>query len=119
MFEAQGEAHADIDMRLVDAIESVIAPKLGAWDGSERWWQKTDFYGDGIRSLAFASADFSPDFVTALRQLLTGEHAEFCILCQVHRSLSGPVEATLGCVAIRADAILVSYPLVELVNGEI
>ncbi|SUS05872.1 conserved hypothetical protein [uncultured Defluviicoccus sp.] len=119
VFDAQGDSHGEIDMRLIDGIESVIAPSLGTWNHSERWWHQMDFYGDGIRSLVFAAAQFSPSFVPALRQLLVGEHSDFCILCQVSHSLVDQDDGKIGSLAIRSDALLVSYPLVEFLRGEI
>jgi hypothetical protein len=118
-FDAQGDAHGDIDLRLVEGIDAVIAPTLGSWEKSEDWWHQLDFYGDGIRSLVFSARSFSPEFIPSLQRLLAGEHEQFCILCQVVQSPMGPDEGRIGSIAIRAHDTLVSYALVEYLNGQV
>ncbi len=54
VFEAQGAAHGDIDLRLVQSIEDLLVPSLGRWEASSEWFHQLDFYGDGIRSLTFS-----------------------------------------------------------------
>jgi hypothetical protein len=119
VFDAQGQAHADIDFRLVELIDGVVAPAIGDWERSQRWWHQMDFYGDGIRSLIFAAADFQPGFVPALQRLLVGEHADFCILCQVMPSLDARNGSRIGSIAIRSNGLLISYPLVEFLRGQV
>ncbi len=119
VFDAQGDDHADIDLRLVDSIESFLVPTLGQWEQSDRWWHQLDFYGDGIRSLSFAATSFSPSFVPAFQQFLFGEHEHFCILCQVSQSLGGTEDTKIGSLAVRADSLLVSYPLAEFFRGQV
>lgn len=119
VFEAQGDDHADIDLRLVDSIESLLVPTLGQWEQSDRWWHQLDFYGDGIRSLSFSAEYFSPVFVPAFQQLLVGEHEHFCILCRVSQSLAGQEDAKIGSLAVRADSLLISYPLAEFFRGQL
>jgi hypothetical protein len=77
VFDAQGDEHGDIDLRLVEKIEAYLEPILGQWEGSDRWWHQMDYYGDGIRSLMFQTSSFQRQFVPALHGLLNGEHAEF------------------------------------------
>ena len=119
VFDAQGSDHADIDLRLVESIEAFLVPTLGPWEQSDRWWHQMDFYGDGIRSLSFSAADFSPHFVPALQQCLIGEHRDFTILCQISHSLTGPEDSKIGSLAIRSDGLLVSYPLADFLRGQV
>ena len=81
VFEAQGEAHGEIDLRLVQSIEDLLVPSLGRWEQSSTWFHQLDFYGDGVRSLTFSRNAFPFEQVRSLQQLLHGEHAKFCILC--------------------------------------
>ena len=119
IFDAQGEAHAKFDMQLVESIEDVLIPVLGNWERSQRWWHQMDYYGDGIRSLLFAAADFQPSFVPTLQRLLVGDQADFCILCQVMPTMDAPKESRIGTIAIRSDSLLISYPLVEFLKGQV
>jgi hypothetical protein len=118
VFEAQGEEHGDIDFRLVEKIEAYLLPKIGPWEQTDRWFHNMDYYGDGIRSLEFAADCFSPDYLPDFQGMLTGEHAEFTILCKVTSDL-GESGAEIGSLAIRADNILISYPLVAYFNGKL
>ena len=87
VFEAQGAAHADIDLRLVQLIEDLLVPALGRWEGSAVWFHQLDFYGDGVRSLTFSRDAFPVDHVKALQNLLRDEHAPFCIICIDRKSV--------------------------------
>ena len=113
VFEAQGDEHGEIDLRLVESIESYLEPILGQWEGSESWWHQMDFYGDGIRSLMFQTAAFRPRFVPALHALLKGEHAKFCIVCQLHASLTQDDDSKLGSIAICADKLMVNRAVAQ------
>jgi hypothetical protein len=116
VFDAQGEAHADLDLRLVERIESYLSPVLGQWEGSDSWWHQMDYYGDGIRSLMFRTSAFQPHFVVALHGFLKEEHAEFCIVCQLHESITGDEDTKLGSIAICADKIMVTRPVALLLT---
>jgi hypothetical protein len=113
VIDAQGEAHGDIDLRLVQKLEACLVPMLGQWEGSDRWYHNLDVHGDGIRSLLFQQAIFDPRFIVVLRDLLAGEHADFCILCQIYDELESGDGKRLGSVAIRKDKIMVDRALVE------
>ena len=113
VFEAQGDEHGEIDLRLVESIESYLEPILGQWEGSDTWWHQMDFYGDGIRSLMFQTAAFQPRFVPALHGLLKGEHAQFCIVCQLHESLTQDSDSKLGSIAICADKLMVGRAVAQ------
>ena len=113
VFDAQGDGHGNIDLRLVEHIESYLTPILGAWEGSDIWWHQMDFYGDGIRSLTFRTSVFQPRFVVELHGLLKGEYSDFCIVCQIHESISGDEDTKLGSIAIRAEKIMASRPVVK------
>jgi hypothetical protein len=91
-FEAQGETHGDIDLRLVNSIEDLLVPILGRWENSDVWFHQLDFYGDGVRSLTFRRAAFPYAQVKSLQQLLHGEHAPFCILCIATDTLAEAIE---------------------------
>ncbi len=119
IFDAQGGRHGEIDLRLVESIESFLIPVLGEWEASDDWWHQLDCYGDGIRSLSFSADSFSPAYVPAFQRMLVGEHEPFCILCQIHRSLAGIDDTKIGALAIRSDRLLVSYPLAEFFSGQI
>jgi hypothetical protein len=113
VFEAQGDEHGDIDMRLVESIESYLEPFLGQWEGSDTWWHQMDYYGDGIRSLMFQASAFQPRFVPALHALLKGEHAELGIVCQLHESLTQDGDSKIGSIAICADKLMVNRALAQ------
>jgi hypothetical protein len=89
VFEAQGAAHGDIDLRLVQSIEDLLVPSLGRWEASSDWFHQLDLYGDGVRSLTFSRSAFPYDHVRQLQNLLCGEHAAFCILCIATDKLAG------------------------------
>lgn len=118
-FDAQGSRHAEIDLRLVESIESFLIPLLGQWEQSDRWWHQLDHYGDGVRSLSFSADSFSPAYVPAFQRLLVEEHESFCILCQISRSLEGVDDTKIGSLAIRSDRLLISYSLAEFFGGQI
>jgi hypothetical protein len=119
VFDAQGSRHAEIDLRLVESIESFLIPSLGQWEQSDCWWHQLDCYGDGVRSLSFSADSFYPAYVPVFQRLLVGEHASFCILCQIHRSLTGVDDTKIGSLAIRSDRLLISYSLAEFFSGQI
>ena len=116
VFDAQGDAHGDIDLRLVEKIESYLTPLLGKWSGSGVWWHQMDYYGDGIRSLMFRVRDFQPRFVVSLHGLLKDEHAEFCIVCQLHEEITDDGDSKLGSIAICAGRILVGRAVAQLLS---
>ena len=118
-FDGQGAAQREIDRRLLEAIDALLVPRLGTGEESAKWQHQPDVYRDGIHALKFCGESFDPEFVPALQRLLVGEHDVFCILCQVYPSLGGASEARIGCVAIRSDRLLLSYPLVKYLNGRI
>ena len=118
-FDGQGAAQRDINLRLAEAIDALLVPKLGRWQESEKWRHQLDVYRDGIHSLEFSGASFDPEFVPLLQRLLVGEHEIFCILCQVLPSLGGSRESRIGSVAIRSNRLLVSYPLVKYLKGQV
>ncbi len=109
MFEAQGAAHGDIDLRLVQSIEDLLVPSLGRWETSSEWFHQLDFYGDGVRSLTFSRSTFPYGRVEQLQNLLHGEHAAFCILCIATDRLAGAGEqADDDYLAIFSDRMLVT-----------
>ena len=81
VFEAQGEAHGQIDLDLTRKLEDLLRPKLGAWEQSNRWFHQMDFYGDGVRSLIFRRDLFPRAEIPVMRAMLVGDHADFTILC--------------------------------------
>ena len=111
VFDAQGDEHSYIDMRLVEKIEGFLVPKIGKWELSDRWYHKLDFYGDGIRSLSFGWDSFQPEFVGALQGMLSGEHEPFCILCQFYEDFGSTADTRIGSMAIFSDRVLVSRPV--------
>jgi hypothetical protein len=107
VFDAQGAAHGDIDLRLAQAIEDVLVPRLARWEASEKWFHQLDFYGDGVRSLTFSRSVFPYDQISQLQRLLRGEHADFCILCIATDRLAGGESATDDdYLAIFKDALM-------------
>ena len=114
VFDAQGDEHSEIDMRLVDKIDAYLQPQIGDWEDSDDWYHKLDYYGDGIRSLLFNKAVFEPEFIAALQRLLTGEHEPFGILCQVFEDISSDDDNRIGSIAIFSDRIMVSQPLARV-----
>ncbi len=123
VFEAQGEAHEAIDLRLVQSIDELLVPSLGKWEGSGSWFHQLDFYGDGVRSLTFSRTVFPYDQIRRLQALLQGEHAPFCILCIATDKLSPAnderaSEAGDDYLAIFAERLLATKPLaVQCPNG--
>jgi hypothetical protein len=118
-FDVHDDAQGDIDLRLVEAIDALLVPRLGRWQESDKWQRQPDVYRAGIHSLVFSAASFDSEFVPSLQQLLVGEHEIFCILCQVLPSLGGSSESRIGSVAIRSSRLLVSYPLVKYLGGQV
>jgi len=118
-FDVQGNAQRAIERRLVEAIDALLVPRIGEWQASETWRRELDVYRAGIHSLVFSAASFDPEFVPLLQRLLVGEHEHFCILCQVLPSLGAPSESRIGSVAMRSNRLLVSYPLVKYLNGQV
>ncbi len=118
VFEAQGDRHGDIDMRLVERIDAFLVPKIGNCDQSDRWCHNIDYYGDGIRSLEFAAGCFSPVFVQDFQHMLVGEHADFTVLCKVHTDIFAE-DSRIGSIAVRSDRMLVAYLLVACLNGQL
>lgn len=113
-FEAQGDSHGDIDLRLVERIENLLVPQLGPWENSDRWFHQMDFYGDGVRSLTFSHTTFPRGQIRELQALLVGEHTPFAILCTVTDAWNNAPEAPPtddGYLAIFADQLLVTRPL--------
>jgi hypothetical protein len=118
-FHFRGEAQVAVGRRLVEAIDALLVPRLGASQESKTWRHELDAYREGIHSLLFTASSFDPDIVPLLQGLLVGEHEVFCILCQVLPSLESPSTARIGSVAIRSNRLLVSYPLVKFSNGRL
>jgi hypothetical protein len=118
IFDAHGEEHGDIDLRLVQKIENYLAPKIGQWEQSDRWFHNIDYYGDGIRSLAFAEIYFSPSYLPDFQDMLVSEHSDFTILCKVSTDFSDS-GTRIGSVAICKNRLLVSYPLVAHFGGQL
>ena len=83
VFDAQGDDHGDIDMRLTSRIEEHLRPLLGKWEGSTIWFHQMDYYGDGVRALTFRRDIFPRHSVPSLQAMLAGEHSAFTILCIV------------------------------------
>ncbi len=76
------DQHDEVDVALVERIEEILKPSLGRSDGSDAvWFQSMDWYGDGIRHLEFQPNRFPPDAIGPSQALLTGDHANFGILC--------------------------------------
>jgi len=111
VFDAQGDEHSEIDMRLVDKIDSVLHPQIGDWESSDDWYHNLDYYGDGVRSLEFNWSAFSADFVEPLQALLSGEHEPFCILCKVFEDLQSDENTRIGSIAIFCGRVLISRRL--------
>ena len=118
VFDAQGDDHGDIDLRLVEKIEDYLVPKIGNWEKSDRWYHNIDFYGDGVRSLELSVDCFCPSYIQAFQSMLVGEHSDFTILCKVMTGF-GESGERVGSVAVRSDRILVSYPLAQHFVGQI
>jgi hypothetical protein len=83
VFNAQGDAHGDIDMRLTSRIEEHLRPLFGKWEGSTTWFHQMDYYGDGVRALTLRRDIFPRQTVPSLQAMLAGEHSAFTILCIV------------------------------------
>lgn len=116
IFDAQGTAHGEIDLRLAQSIERLLVPILGRWEQSDQWFHQLDFYGDGVRSLTFSRGAFPFNQVRPLQQLLSGEHEPFCILCIATdklggKALSGKGEHGDDYVAIFANQMLATKAL--------
>lgn len=109
--DAQGEEHEDIDMRLVEKIDSYLEPIIGDWESSKFWWHQLMVDGHGIRSLLFTESIFDPKFIDELQRFLTGEHEPFCILCQIFESLGDDGDDRLGTIIIFSNEIVISKPL--------
>lgn len=111
-FDAQGDEHGEIDMRLVEKIEAFLETQPGCEEASEHRLHNLDFYGDGIRSLSFSVHLFKPEFVETFRKMLTGEHEPFCILCMIHADLTKDY-TRIGTIAIFSNKLIVASPLAK------
>jgi len=118
-FEARGGAQRELDGRFIDAIDSLLVPKLGRSQESRQWRHEMDVYRSGVHSLIFTAQSFDPEFVTLLQSLLVGEHENYCIVCQVLPAIDRPTASRIGSVAIRENRLLLSYPLVAHLNGRL
>ncbi|MGI9233778.1 MAG: hypothetical protein ACR2RD_09125 [Woeseiaceae bacterium] len=108
IFDAQGDDHERIDLRLVEKIDALLEPKFGDPDNSPDWWRNLDCYGDGIRSVSVNMKVLGPNVLSTLQGFLVGEHEPFCILVQVHEDFCGDADTKIGCVAIFADKVMLS-----------
>ena len=111
--DAQGDAHEDIDMRLVEKIDSYLAPILGDWESSENWWHNLTVDGHGIRSLLFAESAFDPQFIDQFQRFLDGEHEPFCILCQIFENLRDDGDSRIGSIIVLNDEVVISKPVAK------
>lgn len=123
VFEAQGAEHSQIDMRLVDKIESLLVPLLGRWEQTDRWFHQMDYYGDGVRSLMFRRDVFPRNQLHKLQALLVGEHQPFTILCMVIEQLmqspgSKPKGRPDDFVALFAGKMLVTKALANELSSD-
>jgi hypothetical protein len=98
-FTVQGQRHADTDLALYGLIEERLGPLLGESGIEERhkWFQETDYYGNGIRHLEFKPDVFQPEHIWLLHPLLKGRHRWFGILCW---ATTGPWKKTEGALAL-------------------
>jgi len=112
IFEAQGDAHGEIDLRLAQKIEALLVPILGRWEQSSIWFHQLDYYGDGVRSLTFQRDSFPRTHVAELQALLAGEHEPFAILCIVVESLLPPTPEPPGAAGSQYLAVFSRKALV-------
>jgi hypothetical protein len=113
----EGEAHEQIDGRLVARIDEVIRPVLGPHGYREElWFENLDFYGDGVRQLSFAWKDFPPYLMPQLQVLLAGEHELFCILCKFHTERMEKGEL-VGLLALFKSESVITRPLFDALRS--
>jgi hypothetical protein len=94
--DALDKLHGDIDLRLIERIDDVLVPLIGASGfDEESWFQSMDFYGDGIRLLEFRPAKFPCNAIPALQALLVSEHKRFGMLCWTPLDESGSKDAVV------------------------
>lgn len=117
-FDAQGDEHSEIDMRLVEKIEGYLVPIIGRWENPSNWFHQMDFYGDGIRSLSFTWSFFKKEFIDELQGFLVGEHEPFCILCQFHEDINSLEDTKIGSLAIFSNRLMVSRKVAQLLTKE-
>jgi hypothetical protein len=80
--DALGDAHAEIDLRLVRLIDQVLEPLIGpSGIDDHAWFQSLDWYGDGVRHLEFQPGKLPLNVISSLQRLLVNEYSNFCILC--------------------------------------
>lgn len=111
VFDAQGDAHGEIDLALSNAIEDILVPVVGPWEQSGVWFHSMDFWGDGIRSLIFRKGDFPFHLIPKLQALLVGDAAAFCITVQICNRLLGDGIETVGAIALTRGHIVVTEAL--------
>jgi hypothetical protein len=119
VFEEQGDKHGRIDGELQNAIEEVLVPVAGSWEGSERWFHNQDFYGDGVRALIFRIGDFPWRSLGTLQALLVDEAAEFAITIQLCDALYGENARTIGGLAILRDRLVATNSILELLRAHL
>ena len=112
-FEEQEDAHGQIDGDLQDAIEAILVPRVGPWERSDVWFHNQDFYGNGVRSLAFRAGDFPWATVVSLQRLLTGDAALFCISVHILDTLQAEGKL-VGSIAILQDEVVATPYAVDL-----
>jgi len=122
-FESRITDHAEADLRLVQAIESVLVPVLGHWEQTDRWFHQMDYYGDGVRSLVFRRDVFPREQVPQLQALLVGEHKDFTILCCIvdqllKREPTGTSTQPDDYLAIWRDGFLVTNRLAASLSSD-
>jgi len=114
-FDEQGDAHGHIDGDLQEALENVLVPLVGPWEGSDIWFHNQDFYGDGIRALSFRAGSFPWSAVTSLQKLLFGESARFCISVVLYETLEVGGR-WIGAMAILQEQVIVTAYALEMLR---
>ncbi|WP_457279001.1 hypothetical protein [Polaromonas sp. P5_D5] len=112
-FDGQGDDHGHVDGDLQDAIEGVLVPLVGPWERSDVWFHNQDYYGNGIRSLAFRAGDFPWSAVVPLQKLLMGDAARFCISVEISDNLDVRGKP-VGAMAILQKQVVATSYVVEM-----
>ncbi len=108
-----GDAFEELEDVLIAKTESLLEPRIGAWDQTKEWWHQMDSDGDGKRELVFSRAVFQPGFVSELQVLLAGPFNRFAFLVQVPETMEEWGQNKYGEVGIFSNRLIATKAFVS------
>ena len=113
IFDEQGEAHEEIDIRLIEKIDAYLVPLLGDYEKTESWFHSMLCNGDGIRAISLNQGSLSNEVILNLQAMLLGESVAFTILLNLHREYASNEDTKIGTLLICADKLVISKEVVS------